>query len=82
MPDWVWLEPYKRYRDLDSGRWASSEKVREWSTQATTASVDVISELSDMLVEERLNTHDWMLLMRDEIKDCLLYTSPSPRDRS
>lgn len=69
MPKWIWLDEYQRYRDLETGRWVGASQIREWGSLAADASSHALAELADMLNDGRLNTHDWTLLMRDEIKD-------------
>lgn len=69
MPEWVWLDSVQQYRDLETGRFLSGETAREWGHLAADASENVISEMSNMLLDGRLNLRDWTLLMRDEIKD-------------
>ena len=38
------------------------------------------STISDKLTAIWLSPDEWMIVTNDEVKNCLLYTSPSPRD--
>ena len=70
MPNWIW--DLTRYRDLDTGRWASGAQVRGWAEQAIEASINTATdEMAAMVSDGQLVARDWL---------CLLYTSPSPRD--
>lgn len=69
MPEWIWLDEWKRYRDLETGEWLAGTRAREWARLAAAASGDATGMMATMVNEGQLNVSDWTLLMRDEIKD-------------
>ena len=68
----MWGWDGRRYRNLETGRYVSAAQVREWSSLAIGTSSDAMGDLSGLLNEGQLNTHDWTLLMRDEVKDAYI----------
>ena len=42
--------------------------------------MDNLTNSIDQVVEENALPHEWSKEVLAELKDCLLYTSPSPRD--
>lgn len=69
MAEWVWLPDLGRYRDLNSGRFVSSDQVRAWAQESIAASGNAAREAAGMLANGSLNTGDWEQVIRQELKD-------------
>ena len=68
-PYWIWLPDLVRYRDLNTGRFASEEQVLTWIEDSLRSSKMVTNTLAQQVAERRLRTAAWQQLMRQEIKD-------------
>jgi len=68
MPRWGYDPKSKRYRNLDTGRYAVFDNVLGWAREYAQASGQVVTVYSRYVAQGMLRVQDWQGLMRDEIK--------------
>ena len=69
MAEWVWLPDLLRYRDLATGRFLSSDLVRELAGASIDAANDAVAAATELLTGGNLNVGDWQAIIRQELKD-------------
>lgn len=68
MANWRFDAGSARYRDADSGRFMSADRVREFVRRSLTGSTTASNELAGLVADARLTSGDWRTLMREELK--------------
>lgn len=65
---WDWAPKARRYRDPESGRFASRDDIRRGLDDLILDSQKIVTEASDALRSGRIELAEWQQIMREEIK--------------
>lgn len=69
MPDWIWLPaPLFRYRDKDTGQFASADDVYDWGLISIREAQDDARLFAGLLADGSIDVGEWERRMRDVVK--------------
>jgi len=66
---YIWLPDLQRYRDTATGRFASSNEVRDWGQTSMNDSADHARGMAGALAERDISLGQWERNMREQIKE-------------